>query len=68
MDNQHYNRIKAVLEEKDKAGTWLSEQVGLNISTVSQWMTNKVQPSVGQLYVIAKHFNVEVKDLLVAVK
>ena len=68
MDNPHYNRIKAVLEEKDKKGSWLSEQMGRNIGTVSRWMTNKVQPSVEQLYDIAKHLDVDVRDLLVATK
>ena len=68
MDNPHYNRIKAVLAEKDKTGTWLSEQMGRNIGTVSRWMTNKVQPSVEQLYDIAKHLDVDVRELLVASK
>lgn len=68
MENPHYNRIKAVLAEKDKTGTWLSEQVGRNIGTVSRWMTNKVQPSVEQLYDIAKHLDVDVRELLVSTK
>lgn len=68
MDNPHYNCIKAVLTEKDKTGTWLSEQMGRNIGTVSRWMTNKVQPSVEQLYDIAKHLDVDVRELLVATK
>ena len=42
MDRQHYNRLKIVLAEKEKTGTWLSEQMGRNIGTVSRWMTNKV--------------------------
>ena len=49
MDNVRYNRIKAVLAEQDKTGTWLSEQMGRNIGTVSHWMTNKIQPSVEPL-------------------
>ena len=61
-------KVKAVLAEKDKTGTWLSEQMGRNIGTVSRWMTNKVQPSVEQLYDIAKHLDVEVRELLVASK
>lgn len=65
MDNPHYNRIKAVLAEKDKTGTWLSEQMGRNIGTVSRWMTNKVQPSVEKLYDIAHHLDVDVRELLV---
>ena len=36
----HYNRIKSVLAEKNKTGTWLSEQMGRNLGTVSRWMTN----------------------------
>ena len=63
MDNVRYNRIKAVLAEQDKTGTWLSEQMGCNLGTVSRWMTNKIQPSVEQLYDIAKHLDVDVREL-----
>ena len=68
MEIQRYNRLKIVLAEKDKTGTWLSEQMNRNIGTVSRWMTNKVQPSVEQLYEIAHHLDVDVKDLLVSSK
>ena len=53
---------------KERTGTWLSEQMGHSISTVSRWMTNKVQPSVEQLYEIARHLDVDVKELLVSSK
>ena len=66
MERIHYNRIKAVLAEKDDAGVWLAEQMDRNIGAVSRWMTNKIQPSVEQLYDIAKHLDVDVKDLLVS--
>ena len=68
MEIQHYNRLKIVLAEKERTGTWLSEQMGHSISTVSRWMTNKVQPSVEQLYEIARHLDVDVKELLVSSK
>lgn len=42
-------QVKIVLAEKERTGTWLSEQMGHSISTVSRWMTNKVQPSVEPL-------------------
>ena len=86
-------QVKIVLAEKEKTGTWLSEQMGhnffdkrvqsrtrssyaerrksrtqFNISTVSRWMTNKVQPSVEQLYEIAHHLDVDVRELLVSSK
>ena len=68
MEIQRYNRLKIVLAEKERTGTWLSEQMGHSISTVSRWMTNKMQPSVEQLYEIARHLDVEVKDLLISTK
>ena len=49
MDTQRYNRLKIVLAEKERTGTWLSEQMGHSISTVSRWMTNKVQPSINNI-------------------
>ena len=68
MEIQRYNRLKIVLAEKERTGTWLSEQMGHSISTVSRWMTNKVQPSVEQLYEIARHLDVDVKELLISTK
>ncbi|MBR1934088.1 MAG: helix-turn-helix transcriptional regulator [Prevotella sp.] len=68
MDRPHYNRLKVVLAEKEKTGTRLSEQMGRNIGTVSRWMTNKVQPSVEQLYEIANHLDVDVRELLMSTK
>ena len=68
MEIQRYNRLKIVLAEKERTGTWLSEQMGHSISTVSCWMTNKVQPSVEQLFEIANHLDVDVKELLVSSK
>jgi len=60
----HYNRIKS----KNKTGTWFSEQMGRSLGAVSRWMTNIIQPSVEQLYDIAKHPDVDVRKLLVASK
>lgn len=68
MDRPHYNRLKIVLAEKERTGTWLSEQMGRNIGTVSRWMTNRIQPSVEQLYEIAHHLDVDVRELLVMTK
>ena len=65
---QARTQFKIVLAEKEWTGTWLSEQMGHNISTVSRWMTNKVQPSIEQLYEIALHLDVDVKELLVSSK
>lgn len=61
-------KVKSVLAEKKMTGAWLSVQMGRNLGTVSRWMTNKVQPSVEQLYEIVHHLDVDVKDLLVSSK
>ena len=47
-------QVKIVLAEKEKTGTWLSEQMGHSISTVSRWMTNKVQPTCGKFDLVAR--------------
>lgn len=65
---QARTQFKIVLAEKERTGTWLSEQMGHSINTVSRWMTNKVQPSVEQLYEIARHLDVDVRELLVSSK
>ena len=65
---QARTQFKIVLAEKERTGTWLSEQMGRNLGTVSRWMTNKVQPSVEQLYEIARYLDVDVKELLVSSK
>ncbi len=66
MTKQRYNRIKAVLVEKDKSAKWLSEQLGKDKSTVSRWCTNDMQPAIETFYEIAKLLDVDVRELLVA--
>jgi len=69
VDREHVRaQFKILLAEKNKTKTWLFKQMGRNLGTVSRWMTNKVQPSVEQLYEIAHHLDMDVKDLLVSSK
>lgn len=62
------NRIKVALAEKNKSGKWLAEQLGKTDNTVSRWVQNKTQPSLEQLYDIARTLDVDVKDLLNSTK
>ena len=39
-------QVKIVLAEKERTGTWFSEQMGHNVSTVSRWMTNKYRTAL----------------------
>lgn len=59
------NRIKVVLVEKKRTAKWLSEEMGVNPSTVSKWCTNSSQPDLGSLLKIADLLGVDIKELLV---
>ena len=59
------NRIKLVLVEKKRTSKWLSEQMGVNQSTVSKWCTNTSQPDITSLLRIADLLEVDIKELIV---
>ena len=59
------NRIKLVLAEKKRTSKWLSEQMGVNPSTVSKWCTNTSQPDITSLLRIADLLEVDIKELIV---
>ena len=58
------NRIKVVLVEKKRTSKWLSEQLGINPSTVSKWCTNTSQPDIETFIKISKLLEVEMEELL----
>lgn len=60
------NRIKVALAEHQKTSKWLAEQLNKSETTVSRWASNRVQPSVEQLFEIAGILEMDVKDLLVS--
>ena len=62
---QDVNRLKLVLVEQKKTSKWLSEELGVSPSTVSQWCTNSSQPDVASLLKIADLLEVDIKELLV---
>lgn len=64
MEDNNLNRLKVALVERQKTSKWLAEQMEKSVTTVSRWASNKSQPSVEQLFEIAKHLNMDVKNLL----
>ena len=58
------NRIKEVLEEKGIKQTWLAERLGKSFSQTNAYVCNRRQPSLEQLFEIAKILEVDVKDLI----
>ena len=57
------NRLKLVLVEQKKTSKWLSEELGVNPSTVSKWCTNSSQPDLETVARIAKLLSVGVEEL-----
>ena len=62
------NRIKLVLVEKKRTSKWLSEQMGVNPSTVSKWCTNTSQPDITSLLRIADLLVREYKSYILSQK
>lgn len=60
---QDINCLKLVLVEQKKTSKWLSEELGVNPSTVSKWCTNSSQPDLETLARISKLLNVKVDEL-----
>ena len=60
---QDINRLKLVLVEQKKTSKWLSEELGVNPSTVSKWCTNSSQPDLETVARIAKLLNFGVEEL-----
>ena len=58
------NRLKVVLVEQKETGKWLAEQLGKSFSIVNAYACNRRQPSLEQLFEIAKILQVEPKDLI----
>lgn len=59
------NRIKEVLKNKGISQTWLAKQTGKSYNTINEYARNVRQPSLEDLYKIAKILNVGVKDLII---
>jgi putative transcriptional regulator len=59
------NRIKEVLREQGRMQAYLCREMNRTPNTVSNWCTNRVQPSVQDLYHIAELLGCEVADLLI---
>lgn len=64
MRKKTINRIKVVLAEQGRTNKWLSEQLGMNETTISRWCTNERQPSLETLVVVASVLRIDIKELL----
>lgn len=59
------NRIKEVLKEKGITQTWLAKKLGKSYNTINEYARNVRQPSIKDLFKIAKMLSISPKELLV---
>jgi DNA-binding Xre family transcriptional regulator len=64
MDNKPLNRIKVVMAERMITNNDLCKLLGKDTATISRWVTNKTQPSLGNLIEIAKVLKCDIGDLV----
>ena len=65
METKDLNRLKVVFAKKKRTARWLSQQMVINLSTVSKWYTNSSQPDVASLLKISDLLEVDIKELIV---
>ena len=64
MEHKDLNRLKVVLVEKKRTGTWLAGQRGVTPVTVSKWCSNITQPTLSTLDKIAELLECEKRELI----
>lgn len=64
MAEEKFNRIKVALAERDRTNKWLAQKLGRTEMTVSRWVSNKSQPSIEQLFEIAKALDMDIRGLI----
>lgn len=62
------NRIKVVLAETRRKNKWLAKELDKDESTISQWCSNKRQPSLDTLLNIANILKIDIRELLYSTK
>lgn len=62
------NKIKDVLEEKGITQIWLAEKLSKSYNMVNGYVQNRRQPSLEDLYRIARLLDVDVRELIVPSK
>ena len=58
------NKIKEILEQKGVKQTWLAEKLGKSYNMVNSYVQNRRQPSLQDLFSIAKILDVSVTALI----
>lgn len=57
-------RIKELMDEKSLNQVKLAEQLGIDQSTVSYWLSGKKLPNIASLWQLADYFDVDIDYLV----
>lgn len=68
MEVKDLNRLKVVLAEQKRTGTWLASELGVSYVTVSKWCSNTTQPTLQNINKIAEILGIDPRDLLTGKK
>lgn len=52
------NRIHEVIKKQGRSKKWLSDLLGVSISTMNRWCANTHQPDWVEIYFISEHLGV----------
>lgn len=58
------NCLKEVLEKRGIKQTWLAERLGKSFCIANTYVCNRCQPSLDELFEIAKILNMDSKELI----
>lgn len=58
------NRLAEVLIEKDRYNRDIAKLLNKSEATISRWANNHRQPSLEDLYTIAEHLQIDIRELL----
>lgn len=61
---QFYNKIGEILEKKGKSQKDLADAIDVHESSVTRWVKNTTQPTIKNLFLIAKFLGVSSHALL----
>ena len=64
MKNQFASRLHDLIQELGLSKREFARQVGVSATSVSDWVSGKIQPNAESIYLICKKFNVSADYLL----
>lgn len=59
-----FRKIEVLMEKKGVTAYRLAKETGIPQSSISDWKRGRCEPNVKKLKILAKYFDVDIKDLI----